>query len=449
MSVVIDRVVEFISEMSWEAVPDRVQHMLRRCVLDLCGTLVAGAGTDLSRIARRVSFQTFGGEEATLLMDGRRASLPGAALANGMTIDAMDMHDGYRPAKGHAGANVLPAALAIGEHAGWSGRAFATAMVVGYEIGLRAAVSLHQTAGDYHTSGAWGALGAAAVAARGLGLTAGQTRHALGIAEFHGPRSQMMRVIDTPTMLKDGSGWGSMSGVLAARLAQAGFTGAPALTTEGTDLAPIWIDLGRRWRMNEIYFKAYACCRWAQPAVAAALAVTRQHQLHPHRIAGVHVETFDAAAQLRVSRPDNTEEAQYSLPYPLAAALVHGRLDPEHVLPPTLSDERILTLADQVTVQVDPALEARFPQETLARVRVDTLDGQSFQSEVYAAPGDSQTPLSDSELEDKFNRISGRHLTQSRRQQLHQACRGCVELDSVASLVALLAPPQTGGDARP
>ncbi len=441
MDTVTSGVVSFIAELSWEGVPAQVRQMLRRCALDLAGTMVAGAKTELSRIARQVAAQAYGGDEATLLFDGRRTTMPGAALANGMTIDAMDMHDGYRPAKGHAGASIFPAALATGESVGWSGQELAVAMVVGYEIGLRAAIALHQTVHDYHTSGAWSALGAAAVAARGLGLTAGQIRHALGIAEYHGPRSPMMRVIDAPSMLKDGAGWGSMAGVLATRLAQAGFSGAPAATVETEEQAPLWTDLGQRWRIEEIYFKPYACCRWAQPAVRAALSLTQEHQLDPDRIANVHVDTFEAAAHLRVSRPRNTEEAQYSLPYPLAAALIYGRLDPEQVMPPILFDSRILALADRVTLQVEADMEARFPDEALARVRVETREGESFQSQVFSAPGDSQTPLSDDELKGKFARIVKRRLAPDRCSELQHACWGCAELDSVERLIALLGPP--------
>ena len=152
---------------------------------------------------------------AGLMFDGRRVSLVGAALANGMTIDAFDAHDGHVLTKGHAGAAVLPGALAFAEAAGGSiaGQDFIADLVVGYEVAIRAGIATHRTAPDYHTSGSWNALGVAAIGARRLGLDAAQTREALGIAEYHGPRSQMMRCIDFPTMVKDGSGWGAMTGV--------------------------------------------------------------------------------------------------------------------------------------------------------------------------------------------------------------------------------------------
>jgi 2-methylcitrate dehydratase PrpD len=448
-STSVDTTLSFIAELTWDDIPAAAQKMLRRCVLDLCGTMIAGSTTALSRIAREVAAQAFGGDEATLLFDSRRVSLPGAALANGMTLDAMDMHDGYRPAKGHAGATVFPAALAVGERSDWTGQELATAVVVGYEVGLRAAVALHRSACEYHTSGAWGALGAAAVAARGLGLNTKQMRHALGIAEYHGPRSPMMRVIGAPSMLKDGSGWGSMTGVLAAQLARAGFSGAPAATLETVDLAPVWDDLGQRWLINEIYFKPYACCRWAQPAIRAALALVHEHKLSTDRIANVQVETFHAATQLRISRPQNTDEAQYSLSFPLAAALIHGRLDPVHVMAPVLFDADVLDLADRVSIAVDPDLEDRFPGEALARVRIEMDEGRSFESDVCSAPGDPQMPLSDTEIVDKYKLIAQRYLRPEHINRLRRTCWEIAELDSVKLLVDLLGlatPPSSVKD---
>jgi 2-methylcitrate dehydratase PrpD len=444
---VTDVTTRFIHDLTWRDIPPDVQHMAARCLLDLTATLVAGSVTEYSRIARDAAAAIYGGDDAILCCDGRRVSAAGAALANGMTIDAMDMHDGYRLTKGHAGVNVFPPALAAGDAAGWPGASFLTALVVGYEVALRAGVSLHQTACDYHTSGAWGALGAAAVTARALGLTADQTRHALGIAEYHGPRSPMMRCIDYPTMVKDGSGWGSMAGVVAAQLAARGFTGAPALTVEAPAIADHWRSLGSDWRMRGLYFKPYACCRWAQPAVEAARSLVGAGGVAPDGIHRIVVHTFEAAARLNVSRPRNTEQAQYSLPYPVAAVLTTGRLDPAQVLPPALSDEAILRLADRVEMLVDEELESRFPGQALARVDVHTVDGDILRSTVFGARGDPSNPLSDNELTDKFDRLTHPLLAEDRADALRAACWRCADLDDARALAALLAPPPEKIDA--
>jgi len=181
------------------------------------------------------------------LFDGRTCSASGAALANGMTIDSVDAHDGYRPSKGHAGCGVLPGILALYDQYQSPDSPLSDIListVLGYEIACRAGVALHASVPDYHTSGAWAAVAIAGVGSRIMGLSAQHTREAVGIAEYHGPRSQMMRCIDHPTMLKDGSGWGAMAGVSAVLLAKNGFTGAPAITIEA--VAGSWRYLADR-----------------------------------------------------------------------------------------------------------------------------------------------------------------------------------------------------------
>ena len=117
------------------------------------------------------------------------------------------------------------------------------------------------------------------IGGRLLGFDDDRMRHALGVAEYFGPRGQILRACDDPTMVKDGSGWGAQVGVTAALLARDGFTGAPALTVEGDAAGAHWRDLRTRWRIREQYFKPYPVCRWAQPAIEAALSLQRAHDV--------------------------------------------------------------------------------------------------------------------------------------------------------------------------
>src|SRR4051812_10919428 len=148
--------LEFIHRLTWRDLPDRIRGQARRCLLDTIGAGLAGRRTELSRIIHDVAAATYGGVGARLWLDGRVVSPPGAALANGMTIDALDIHDGYTLVKGHAGAAVVPATLAMlpGDGAALGGAELLTTLVVGYEVALRAGLALHGTACDYHTSGA-------------------------------------------------------------------------------------------------------------------------------------------------------------------------------------------------------------------------------------------------------------------------------------------------------
>ncbi len=166
-----------------------------------------------------------------------------------------------------------------------------------------------------------------------------------------------------------------------------------------------------------------------------------EHQIHPSGIKEVVVHTFEEATHLTISRPANTEQAQYSLPYPVAAALLTGQLDPQQVMPPSIFDEEILQLADSISIVTDDALQDCFPDEALARVVLELRDGRKYESKVHSARGDPKAPMSDLELIEKFDRITGIFLSDKRLNSLQDACWKAVELESVKELVALLSSP--------
>lgn len=436
-------VLDFLHQLRFEDLPKEVVACARLRLLDLIGVGAAGIRTPLSVLIREHVAAQFGAGDraARMLFDGRRVSPAGAALAGCMTIDAVDAHDGHRLTKGHAGCGTLPAVLAYMEaERSADPRELLLGLVLGYELGTRAGIALHRTAGDYHTSGAWIAIAVAAVGARLLGLGSDKTRHALGIGEYHGPRSPMMRCIEYPTMLKDGSGWGSMAGVSAAYLAQAGFTGAPAAIVESDDVADLWRDLGQDWRILEQYHKPYPVCRWAQPAVDAALALMAEHGVEPRRIARIEVETFSEAARLATRRPENTEQAQYSLPFPVAAAVVCGRLGVEEIAGDVLDDPRIRRLSDGMALIADPALSARFPDRRVARVRFLLADGRVLTSGETEAFGDPERPASAPDVRRKFKQYAVPVLGGARAQAIIQ-CIEAIDTDAPRAIADALATP--------
>lgn len=436
------QVPAFIHELTWRDLPVPIQNQARRCLLDTLGAAIGGRPTKLSQIVHDFSASLYAGDGAQLWLDGRLVSLPGAALANGMTIDALDIHDGYTLTKGHAGAALVPAVLSTvssKKAANVNGQELLTALVVGYEVALRAGLALHASACDFHTSGAWNALGCAAVTARHLKLNAGQTRHALGIAEYHGPRSQMMRCIDHPTMLKDGSGWGAMTCVSAALLARDGFTGAPALTVESPEVARYWPDLGQKWLIAEQYFKPFAVCRWAQPAIAGVLKLRQQHDFDLRSIQCIRITTFHEAVRLANPNPESTEEAQYNLPFPVAAALVHRQLGPAELSGQGLAHPLVRQLAERVELVEDPGYSARFPAERLAQVQIQTGDGSIFDSGEVEATWGVEDPPSDKALQEKFRWLALSCLSPERVTELEEAIWRVADLPDVGLLCQLLA----------
>jgi len=201
-----DQIAQFILDPQ-DDIPESALTMAATLLIDTVGVAAGAAHMQAGRIARDHAFGFLAASEpgnaASMMFDGRRAGIPGAAFAAASQIDNLDGHDGYNPTKGHIGCAVVPALFAFAAtRPDLSARDALTALVIGYEVAACAGVTLHATVSDYHTSGAWNALGVAGLAGRLIGLDPEQLRHAMGIAEYHGPRSQMMRVIDAPTMVK-------------------------------------------------------------------------------------------------------------------------------------------------------------------------------------------------------------------------------------------------------
>jgi 2-methylcitrate dehydratase PrpD len=447
--------ISFLHETTFADLPVEVRHQTARCIVDLCGSVVAGHHTRLSAIVRDHAAAVYGGDHATLLLDGRRVSAPGAALATGMSIDSFDIHDSQRESLGHAGVHLIAALLAVAELRASrgeplpSGADFLAAMAVGYDLACRAGEALHGTVSDYHTSGAWGAVSAAGLYARLMGFDRARTREALGIAEYHGPRSQMMRCIDHPTMVKDGSGWGAMTGVHAGMLAEAGFTGAPAVTVESPEVAGWYESLGSHWYVMDQGFKAHGSCWWAQPPIEAALALTRAHAVSTADIVGIRVETFEKAVHLDHPAPTTTEQAQYSLPFPVAAALVKGTraddgwygIGPAELLEGSLGDPETRRLARIVELVEATDLTAAFPKRFLARVTLRLADGRILASPETTFRGELDDPFSDADLSAKYRWLARTLLSEERVVALEDAAWSIADATSIAPLLRLLAAP--------
>lgn len=417
--------IDFILTTKFEDLPSRVIEQAELCVLDLIGTAIGGSTTPLSRIIRDHAVQMFGTGPIGILFDDRKSSPLGSALAGGITIDALDCHDGFNPVKGHIGCGVFPALLAFAQMASIrDGRDFLTAIVIGYELGARFGLSLHASTSDYHTSGAWVAVAVAALGARTLNLDRSQTRHAMGIAEYHGPRSQMMRCIDHPTMLKDGSGWGAMAGVSAACLARDGFTGAPAITLEAPEATHHWADLGTRWTILEQYFKPYPVCRWAQGPIEGVLALRSRYNLSSEQVDYIEVATFHESLRLATKEPKTTEEAQYSTSYPCAAALARGTVGLAEVSPEAFRDAELMRLSRSMVMQEDEYCNAAFPHQRYAKTTVHLKDGSSVTSEYLNPRWTAEHPPTEVELRRKFHGLADKLAGPHRAQAIEGAVSG-------------------------
>ena len=432
MNRMMSGVADFALGLAPSDVPEGARRDAAMMLLDTLGVAAAAGPMEAGRIARDTARLLYGsGDEthcARMLFDGRRASLAGAAYAAATQTDNLDAHDGYNPVKGHIGVAIVPALLALAEQGGPRDGAEALMLVtLGYEIAGRAGLALHATVSDYHTSGAWNALGVAVMASRMRGLSAAQLREAVGIAEYHGPRSQMMREIANPSMLHDGSGWGAMVGISSAILAERGFTGAPAITVEAEEVAPIWSDLGTRWVMQAQYVKPYPVCRWAHAPIDGVRDLMLAHGLAHTDIAGIHINTFHESACLFQGAPDSTSMAQYSLSFAVASQAVHGRIGVEQVSGGGLADPDVLALIDRITVAESEVHNATFPHTRDADVQITLADGRVLDSGLVHARGGSERPMDEAEIIAKFHDYAAPVLGPDRAQAIAAAVTGMAD----------------------
>lgn len=430
---------EFAQTLSYESLPPELIMLLRRSFKDTMGVAAIGSTTDMAAIARRGAGAVFGlGNRggARVLMNGQIASPAGAAMAGAFTIDAIDAHDGTTPNKGHAGSAVFPSLLAVAdalrsEGKEITGRNFAELLAVAYEVSYRAGQAQHATCADYHTSGAWTAVGVATACARMLECDIEQIRHAAGIGEYHGPRSQMMRCIDHPTMLRDGVGWGAPSGVTAAYLAKEGFTGAPALTCESDEAAHFWSKLGDRWlTLEHTHYKKYPCCRWAHSAMDSAYALMVENGLHHSEIESVEIRTFHYAIRLAGHEPKTLDEFSYAIAFPVAAIIVRGQLGPEELKPETLQDPDILRLSRKTKLIDDPELTERSVKQRWSQVTLILNNGRRISGETCTPRGDTDQPLSDEEISEKFHLLANPTIGEIRAKSIEESCDRFDELNA-------------------
>jgi len=403
---------QFVKATRYEDLPGEVGALMKRSLLDTIGVGAVGSRTQIATLVRRFARQQFAagddGPRARLLFDGAGVSPSGAAMAGAFTIDSIDAHDGNSAVKGHAGSAVLPAVLAVADDLRRQGQTFTgkdllTAMAVAYETAYRSGLALHATVADYHTSGAWTAVGVAATCARMLDLGDDALHHAIGIAEYHGPRSQMMRCIDHPTMVRDGVGWGAPAGVSAAYLAAMGFTGAPAITVTSDEAAPLWSDLGQRWETLNTHYKRYPVCRWAHPAVDAAMSLMQTHRLTGAEVKSVRIRTFGYAARLAGHEPNNLDELTYALAFPVAIMIARGQIGVPELAPEILGDAEILRISRATRIEETEHYTRISVGKRWADVTLYLQDGRCIESQPCSPKGDPEDPLSDTEISDKFH----------------------------------------------
>ena len=434
--------VSFVCNLDPERLTGPVLKQATRCVLDLVGVAIAGTRTPMSEISARFARAQFAPGDCTVIGSPHALAVVGATWTNGTYASALDMDDGNRMAMGHPGANVIPAALALAEQTGATGREFLAAIIAGYEVAVRVGAARVPWYKDkLYSTGIWGVFGATAAAGKILKLDEPALQSAFGNAGSHGPFPPG-GLQANHAMVKEVIAWSGMTGVAAALLAQQDFIGPADILdySERWDTAVLVNGLGDadNYAILKTYFKPYAVCRWAHASVDAVLDLKKQHNLRLEEIESIRAETFWEVTRLANYAPSNAIAAQFSIPIALALALTYDKIGPEDVSEENIHDANILNLARKVEVIVDPELNSQFPAKTMSRVTLNTTRG-SYQTTVEYPRGNPENPLGDAELAEKFHGLTVGIVGETACDHIQATILDLAQAKDVTALTKLLA----------
>jgi 2-methylcitrate dehydratase PrpD len=440
-------VAEWVAQLRYEQLPERTREVVRCALLDTVGCGVYGYRTPWAQMLLAWARDGGAKAESTVWGDGAptlRAA--DAALVNGTSSHAFELDD-YHNAKLHPGAVVVPAALAVAEKLGCDGTRLVTAIAAGYEVMIRTSLALNPSAArlrGWHLTGVCGPFGAAAACAVLMGLDAEHTAWALGLAGTQGSGLWAFNA-DGAMSKRLHAGKAAHSGVLAAELAALGFTGPTQIYefedggvlkafSDASDPAPLTADLGSLYRLDTTSIKPYSCCGSTHSYVDAALALRQKlgapwDPTRPVKVGLSKVVDVQCGFDYR---PTNALNAQMSLRYIVAAALVDGQ-----VLPPQFADDRIgdpalVTLAQNLELVHDPRLDELYPKNFAGWVAADA-GGELVRVDVLDPSGSPAAPIDARGITAKFRGING-HLPVERIAQVALN----IERHTVGDLLALL-----------
>jgi 2-methylcitrate dehydratase PrpD len=384
-------------------------------VMDWLACAVAGTASKPGRILIAEGESRGDGPCSVLgLSAGRDAEV--AALVNGGLSHIVEMDDLDRQSVVHPGCVVIPAALAVAEEARATGREFLAAVIVGYEVAIRIGSAVGRSHYAYwQNTATCGGFGSAAAAGFLLALSPEQHVWALGSAGSMA--AGLWQFNRDGAMTKHlHAGRAAANGVIAARLAHRGFTGAREIlegeqgffAAMSSDAEPERVVAGldqtvtnADWAINRVSVKPHASCRHTHPAVDAALALRSEIDLASVR--DISVETYGTALNLTdAPDPVNRFQAKFSLQYTVARALVSGRVGLRDFDTTMLSEPGVRDVMARIRLVLDPELDQRYPAAWAAAVNVELADGTVRRVIVDAPKGDPENPLSADDLRAKF-----------------------------------------------
>jgi len=456
------QVADFTATLDIDNLPEEVIRYAKKCVLDLIGVALMGYNTDAGRGIANFVASLGERSEATIIGAGVKASCVGAPLANGTFAKIPEMEDGHRQlGMFHLGSPIIPAAVAVAEREGSSGEELLTSVVLGYEIAtrvgraMRVAYNLPSRSDKLRYSNATvsvGVIGAATAAAKILGLGAEGIVSSWALAAAQMP----MRIIHTSSRILARAlnhGLAASIGVRGALLAKdTSFRGTGTILedfcssiSDDVDINQLTDVLGERFDILGTYFKPFACCRYLQPSVTAALELRQKYDINLDDIQEVRV-TGDHEAARRVHYDIDVDKigfneayelAKFSVPYVVALALMRQQVTVDDFDEKSLRDPNVHALMRRIKVSGSDELY-QYPEKHPAIVEIRMRNGKVYTHRTDYSKGEPEMPMSDEVLQSKFLNLASRVLSVKNAEKALSIINVLEEIPDVRTLTALL-----------
>jgi len=435
-------------QLSQEAV-----YQAKRFLLDSVGCALGGYQQHDVKIALQVLDEIAGRGPATVIGTGKRIDAVSASLANGLMIRCMDYNDIYWKQDPSHPSDIFPAALAGCERAKSDGRELIVGLTLGHEFEMRfceAAFPGIRERGWHHAT--LTAFVSPIVAGRALNLGWEQIQHAVGISASRHATLGAVTAGKLTMMKNTVDPMATQSGVLAALMAEKGYTG-PEHVVDGKEglshcFGPSWklnllIDgLGESWRITQCGMKAFPTEALTHTQISAVLDIVKSNDLKPEQVEKVQIRSLARAADILSDPskydPQSKETADHSLPYVIAAAIAERQVTPVQFEMRKIMDPKIRAQLKKVEVVADPEIEKVFPALQRVIVNLTTVDGQTFTKQLDYPKGDPRNPLTDAEVEEKFAALAEGVLSDGAQKKLKNAIWNLEKLGSVSKLMALM-----------
>ncbi len=444
---------EWAASLTYEDLPAEVVTEAKRFLMDSVGCALGGAQQHDVHIAREVLGECAGSGNATVLVTGERWDPVSASLLNALMIRVMDYNDIYWKQDPSHPSDIIPAAMAAAERAGRSGRDLMVGIAIAYEFEQRLCeVSFPgvREIGWHHAT--LTAVASPIAAGRMLGLNAEQIQHAIGISASRHCTTGSVTAGKLTMMKNTVDPMATQSGVIAALLAERGYTG-PEHVLDGKEgfshvfdsewKFPILTDgLGESWRILQCGMKFFPTEALTHAPISATLDLVKEHDLAADEVETITIYSLARAADILADPskydPRTKETADHSLPYVIAAAVADRQVTPIQFTEAKIMDEKIRAQLAKVKVIADPEIEAVFPKLQRVRVVIRTTDGRELEKRLDYPKGDPRNPLTNEEISGKFNALAAGIATTADVERMQDAINRAEQFDDVRMLMSEL-----------